>query len=105
MARNTQSHTAKDLHEGLEDVPDDAWAKMGHIGSQPGTHYFHGQFVTAFRLRSGEMGAILYLEDEQIEIGPFYPNTKSDKQGAPKMHALHDPYGKIAPRRSDDGEL
>lgn len=89
----------------LEGAHDFAWVKMGHIGSPPGTHYFHNQFVAVCCTTSGELGATLFVEDGRIDIEPFYPNTRSKKAGAPKMHALYDPCGKIAPRGSDDDEL
>jgi hypothetical protein len=97
--------TAESLQVGMGDYPNMAWGKMGHIGSPPGTHYFHNQFVAVCCMNSGEMAALLYLEDGQIDIVPFYPNKRSKKAGAPKMHALYDPRGKIAPKDADDDEL
>jgi len=79
--------------------PDAEWAKMGHVASQPGTVYFHDQFVAVCRKDSG-LNATLYIDGATIEIEKFYPNTAGSRTGAPKMHALYDPQGLIDKRRS-----
>ncbi|MFC6742664.1 hypothetical protein [Methylobacterium tardum] len=79
----------------MRDEPEALWAKMGHIGSPPGNHYFHGQFLLVVAGEEG-MEARLHLDAEVIEIGPFYANTRSKKANAPKRHALYDPHGLVA---------
>jgi len=96
---------ADDLRAWKEEEPDGAWAKMGHIGSPPGNHYFHNQFVAVRCGTSGEMDAVLYLEDGEIEIDRFYANKRSRKANAPKLHGLYDPYGVIVSKEDGDGEL
>src|SRR4051794_12494540 len=47
------------LLEAARNDSEIAWVKMGHIGSPPGTHYFHNQFVAVWSRTSGEMSAML----------------------------------------------
>jgi hypothetical protein len=48
--------TAKaSLDEWLASEPDALRAKMGHISSPPGTHYFHGQFIAVTCTKDGDM--------------------------------------------------
>lgn len=96
---------ADDLRAWKEEEPDGAWAKMGHIGSPPGNHYFHNQFVAVRCGTSGEMDAVLHLEDGEIEIDRFYANKRSRKANAPKLHGLYDPYGVIIAKEDGHGEL
>jgi hypothetical protein len=96
---------ADDLLSWKQEDPDAAWAKMGHISSPPGNHYFHNQFVTVRCTNAGEIDAFLYLEDGVIEIDQFYANKKSSKPNAPKRHALYDPRGVIVSKEADDDEL
>ncbi|MBS3652597.1 hypothetical protein KEU06_28890 [Pseudaminobacter sp. 19-2017] len=96
---------ADDLRAWKEEEPDSEWAKMGHIGSPPGNHYFHNQFVAVRCGASGEMDAVFHLEDGQIEIDRFYANKRSRKANAPKLHGLYDPYGAIVSKEDGDGEL
>lgn len=85
----------------MRDEPGALWAKMGHIGSPPGSHYFHGQFLLVLTSED-EMEARLHLDEAVIEVGPFYANKRSSKANAPKRHALYDPHGLIA--GTEDGE-
>lgn len=71
------------------------FALMGHIGSPPGTHYFHGQFLTLVRTTDGAMSATLHVDGETIKLDRFYRNTSSNHPKAPKLHALYDPLGLI----------
>lgn len=85
----------------MRDEPGALWAKMGHIGSPPGSHYFHGQFLLVLT-GEDEMEARLHLDETVIEVGPFYANKRSKKANAPKRHALYDPQGVIAGTEDDE---
>jgi hypothetical protein len=96
---------ADDLRTWKEDEADASWIKMGHIGSPPGNHYFHRQFMAVRCWASGGMDAVLYLEDGEIEIERFYANKRSRKSNAPKLHGLYDPYGAIISKEDGDDGL
>jgi hypothetical protein len=77
-------------------------ALMGHIGSLPGNHYFHNQFVAVRLTTSGEMSAALYVDGKVIDEAKFYSNTRSRKANAPKFHGLYDPFERINPRTEEN---
>lgn len=69
------------------------WAKVGHIASPPGTHYFPGQFVV-LRAAADEMEVTVCLYGQEfLRIDQMRENTRSKNRKSPTHYGHYDPRG------------
>lgn len=68
------------------------WAKVGHIASSPGKHYFSGQFVI---LRAGpdRMDVFVHVHGQEPLHITMRENTRSKNGKAPVAYGHYDPQG------------